>query len=486
MSFPHRKAIILACTLLISSFCLLEAHAVDTNPKSLIEDFGTLLHENTYDREPILFNGRELFLVSSTSELKAKERADNIGGSLDKVYLRIKNKQIDPEVKIEERSGSLVILVDDIYILSITEQDLKTSGLSTTEELAIRWKDTLEKSFDELLIENTISYQRRAIGAAFIYLGGLLLLQLLIIIVNKFIRLRNLILISLGIWVFVLIRIAELFPLLRPYQHLVEKGLFRSFFVLLVVIWGQILVNRIVNVIIDQYFKERIPESWSAIDRRLNNALTLKKVIETTASWITSILAALVFLFMIGFNPASVLTGAGLIGLAVGFVSQDLIKGILNGITILIEDQFGVGDVVKVAGHAGVVEDFNLRTTSLRNMEGIKITVPNKEINTVENLTSGFSQVDLQIFVDQDVDLRLALRTLLETAKDLRQEWSHRIISEPELLGLEDINPKGLLLRLTVKTLPMSQWDVKRELNLRVREAFARNGISLAKISLYE
>ena len=238
-----------------------------------------------------------------------------------------------------------------------------------------------------------------------------------------------------------------------------------------------LLLNKISYWIIENYFHNILPEGWSATNRKLNRALTLKKVAETTSNSVFVILGILVFLLAMGINLISLVTGAGLLGLALGFIAQDLIKDILTGLSILSDDQFGVGDIIRIKNYAGTVEDFSLKLTRLRNIEGVLITIPNKEISIVENLTSNFSQVDFNIAIDYASDTDKALRILEETACNLAREWPDKIIQKPEIVGIDKLGEYSITLKALVKTLPMQQWIVLRELNLRIKKAFEANNI---------
>jgi len=197
-----------------------------------------------------------------------------------------------------------------------------------------------------------------------------------------------------------------------------------------------------------------------------------------------SVIFSFSIMFMLataGIEIGPLLAGAGIAGVAVSLAAQSLIKDIINGFLILFEDQFGVGDVISTDGVTGAVESLNLRITQLRDSEGRLITIPNSQISTVQNLSMDWSQVDLSITVAHQSDLSEVLLLLKAIATDLSQEpdWQRFILEPPEILGVESLDYKGITLRLWLKTQPLKQWAVARELRRRIKYAFDQEGIEI-------
>lgn len=198
----------------------------------------------------------------------------------------------------------------------------------------------------------------------------------------------------------------------------------------------------------------------------------------------TSVLVIIGILWTLGsFNipTSSILAGGAVIGLAISFGSQSLIKDLVNGCLILVEDQFAVGDVVQIGDKSGLVENLNLRVTQLRNSEGQLITIPNSNITAVNNLTRLWSRVDFSIVVAYENDPKKVLNILKEVSQQLysEPEWRDRLPEPPEVLGIDDLSHTGMLVRVWIKTAPMEQWSVGREFRLRVRQAFEANNIQI-------
>ena len=185
-------------------------------------------------------------------------------------------------------------------------------------------------------------------------------------------------------------------------------------------------------------------------------------------------ICSLIVLAIIGIDLGPLLASAGIIGLALSLASQSLLKDIINGFMILMEDHYGIGDVVVIGDMAGFVETMNLRITQLRNEEGRLITIPNGQITVVQNLSKEWSRVDLKIPVALDDDIDQALDIIKQVADNMSQspEWSDLILEEPLLLGVDNIDHTGATVRLWIKTLPLKQWDVAREYRRLLKLAF--------------
>ena len=167
--------------------------------------------------------------------------------------------------------------------------------------------------------------------------------------------------------------------------------------------------------------------------------------------------------------------------LAVSFGAQSLVKDLITGTFILLEGQFGIGDVLRIGDTSGQVERLTLRTTSLRDFEGTVHIIPNGEIKMVSNLTKTWSRAVLDVLVDygEDVDAVIEDLRLLGDKFHLDPEWGLLLLDEPEVLGVTSLNEIGLQIRLQVKTLPLKQWEVARELRRRIKKRFDQRGIAV-------
>jgi small conductance mechanosensitive channel len=176
-----------------------------------------------------------------------------------------------------------------------------------------------------------------------------------------------------------------------------------------------------------------------------------------------------------------ILAGAGLAGIVIGFGAQQLIADLLAGFSMLVEDQYGVGDWIDVDGRIGEVEKVGLRATSFRDLDGVVWHVPNGQVAMVGNLTQRWARATLEIPLPLDVDIAEARRIVSRVAHGLASDerWADDIIGEPEIWGVTEWSERGLRLRLVVPTRPLRNWDVNRQLRERLKIAFDRAGIRM-------
>jgi moderate conductance mechanosensitive channel len=206
---------------------------------------------------------------------------------------------------------------------------------------------------------------------------------------------------------------------------------------------------------------------------------TLRQIIRSVSRVILIVLLVLTISPELGFDMRAVLAGAGILGLAVGFGAQSLVKDVISGFFILFEDQFGVGDVVKIGDFTGVVERMTLRATSLRNLEGQVHVVPNGNIQNVTVMTKEWARAVLDVTISHKEDLSKITSVLQRIGNQLAQDWPDRVMEQPTVLGIEKLDDSGVTLRCIVKTPAFKQADVLREWRRRVKDEFDRAGIEL-------
>jgi small-conductance mechanosensitive channel len=219
-------------------------------------------------------------------------------------------------------------------------------------------------------------------------------------------------------------------------------------------------------------------ESKTAIEKRTN---TLLSVFKGMGRVFIVIVAIIMVLDEVGIPIAPVLAGFGIAGIAIGFGAQYLIRDLIAGIFIILENQYRVGDVARVADIAGLVEDITLRKTVLRDLDGIVHHVPNGEIKTASNFTRGFSRVNLNISVGYGTDLDHAIGVINRVGKELAEEdnWREIIKSPPQVLRVDNLGDSGIDIKILGDVEPIRQWDVMGELRLRLKKAFDAEGIEI-------
>jgi small conductance mechanosensitive channel len=205
----------------------------------------------------------------------------------------------------------------------------------------------------------------------------------------------------------------------------------------------------------------------------------LASVLGSVATFVVWAIASFMVLGQLGIELGPLLAGAGILGVAIGFGSQALVRDFLSGVFILIEDQFGVGDIVDIDGQtSGTVEAVSLRMTRLRGVDGTLWHVPNGEIRRVGNMSQHWSRALLDVEVAYDTDLDQAHAVIGDTAHELWRS-DDAILEAPEVWGVEALGAHGMTIRLVVKTTPSEQYRVSRELRARLKAAFDAAGIEI-------
>ena len=214
---------------------------------------------------------------------------------------------------------------------------------------------------------------------------------------------------------------------------------------------------------------------------QIKRAETLGRVARYLVAVVVSLIAVMLILAELGVSVAPILGAAGVVGLAVGFGAQSLVKDYFTGFFLLLENQVRQGDVVNVGGHGGLVEEVTLRYVQLRDYDGNVHFVPNSEITTVVNMSRGFAQavVDASVAYREDVDEVMAV--MKEVGAELRADpaFSVRILDDLEMAGVEKWDDSAVVIRCRFKVAPLEQWGVKREYLRRLKKAFDERGIEI-------
>jgi small conductance mechanosensitive channel len=215
--------------------------------------------------------------------------------------------------------------------------------------------------------------------------------------------------------------------------------------------------------------------------RRQARLQSISLVVGSTASVLIWTIAIIMALGETGVDLAPLIAGAGIAGVALGFGAQSLVKDCIAGLFMLLEDQYGVGDVVDLDEASGVVEKISLRTTVLRGLDGTVWHVPNGEVSRVGNKSQLWSVALVDIDVAYDCDLAAARQVIVDCATELveRDEWAGVVIDPPQLLGVEALGADGITIRLTVKVEPGAQWGLQRALREALKSALDHAGIEI-------
>ncbi len=271
----------------------------------------------------------------------------------------------------------------------------------------------------------------------------------------------------------------------------------RSVIILVVALVLRVVLNRVINgfvrgltkasetdlgkVGIGTTARETLGADSVDVQRRQTRANTLGRLLKNVGSVVILTIAFLMILGEWGFNLAPLVASAGIVGVALGFGAQTLVADFLSGVFMLLEDQYGVGDVIDMGEATGTVEDVGLRVTRLRSVDGVVWYVRNGEVIRVGNMSQNWSRALLDVGVAYSSDIARVRELLEDEARRLNEdeEWGELLLEDPEVWGVESIAADAIVIRLVLKTLPGQQWAVARELRQRIKARFDAEGVEI-------
>lgn len=477
----------------------------------------------------IVLDGRPLFSIASQSEsadaLSLHQRSAEIEEKLHSIASTVTDPNTaEISATIEPDSGETVITINGQYLMTVTTLDAQNQGLTVIQwasVLRITLRDALKIYFQErqwsarlqqslwasLLLLGSIGvsslverqwqrlktrrqqweqqiqeYQKQETEAELVpseQLENRIDLQEQLRQVQDQQRLWRLA--HIFLWSATVVICLGIFPYTRGWQYALITSLGGPVFYLLLLVSVTFLVHRLSEYTISRLFNSLRHGRWFSNSRLVRRIKTFSGVVTGITNGLIALVAGLVALSILGVSTAPIVASLGFIGLGISLSAQDIIKDILNGMLILLEDQFAEGDVISVNGCSGQVEHMNLRITQLRNSEGALITIPNSAIRLVENLSNGWARVNLGIDVAYDTDLDRAIEVIQQVAVQMSYErvWRQQIIDTPQVLGVDHFGDHSITIRLWIKVQPLKQWEVAREYRLRLKKAFDRQGISI-------
>ena len=249
---------------------------------------------------------------------------------------------------------------------------------------------------------------------------------------------------------------------------------------IIIILISALVVSKILHTAITR-FEKRFDASELLSLEAQKRAKTITGLLNTTVTVVIYSAAVLMVVTELGIAIGPLLAGAGIAGLAIGFGAQSLVKDVITGFFILLEDQIRVGDVVEIAGKSGLVEAVNLRTTRLRDVEGKVYIIPNGVIDVVSNFTKDWSRALIEIGVAYKEDVDNVISVLEKVGESLRTDpaWNDFILEPMTVQGLDSFGDSSVNIRMFFKTIPLKQWDVAREFKRRVKKAFDEKGIEI-------
>ena len=219
-------------------------------------------------------------------------------------------------------------------------------------------------------------------------------------------------------------------------------------------------------------------------ERRALRATTLGSLLKSIVTAVIGVIVVVMALDILGYPIGPLLASAGIVGVALGFGAQNLVKDFLSGIFMLLEDQYGVGDVIDMGEATGTVEAVGLRVTRLRSVDGTVWYVRNGEVVRVGNSSHGWARTVLDVRVAYDEDIARVERLLGDLVAEFAAdpEWERYVLEEPEVWGVENLAADSVVLRVVVKTQPLQQWKIARELRERIKRVFDAEGVQIPQV----
>ena len=240
-----------------------------------------------------------------------------------------------------------------------------------------------------------------------------------------------------------------------------------------------VIVLEVVTTLVDRYLTQ-VDERGELVERS-QRARTLLPLARNALRVVVGVIAALMILSEIGLDIAPVLAGVGVAGLAIGFGAQTLVKDIITGLFILLEDSVAVGDVVTAGGHTGTVEAITIRTIRMRDLQGHVHTVPYSSVDTISNMTKEFSYylIDMGVAYREDYDEVVEIMREVGAALQQDPKFGPNMLEPLEIMGLNSFGDSAVMIRARLKTKPLTQWATGREYNRRLKAAFDAHGIEI-------
>lgn len=250
---------------------------------------------------------------------------------------------------------------------------------------------------------------------------------------------------------------------------------------IVLIIIGALVVMRLASFITRRIERTFDDDDPTTMNEREKQAATLGKVMRYVVRVTVWGMAFLIILKEIGVDIGPILAGVGVAGLAIGFGAQSLVKDLLAGVFVLVENQYHVGDVIRASGVAGLVERITLRATTLRDLDGRVHVIPNGAFDVVTNMTKQYSRcvLDIGVAYKEDVDEVMAVLQELGDEMAADPKYSTVITAPLEVLGVEDFGDSSVVIRMRFTTIPMQQWMVAREFRRRVKKTFDAKGIEI-------
>ncbi len=251
---------------------------------------------------------------------------------------------------------------------------------------------------------------------------------------------------------------------------------------ILIIIAIALVLNKILKIFIDKAVRLSVtPGSFTSEEAEIKREDTLIHIFTITFKIVLWSVVGLMVLAEFGIMIGPILAAAGIVGLAFGFGGQYLIRDLISGLFIFLENQYRIGDVIRINDTGGLVEDITLRMTTLRDLDGTVHHIPHGEIKMVSNMSKDYARINLDIGVAYDSDLELVIAVINRIGNELSQEsqWKESIIKPPQFLRVNEMADSAVIIKVLGETLPLKQWEVTGELRKRILIAFRNESIEI-------
>lgn len=268
---------------------------------------------------------------------------------------------------------------------------------------------------------------------------------------------------------------------LNEYTELLIPWLLTSGVKIIFILIIAFIINKILIQFIEKGIRIAVTSNLSSKEAEEKRENTLIQIFSTSSKIVILCITILMIFGEFGIEIGPILAAAGIVGLAFGFGGQYLIRDIISGLFIILENQYRVGDVVDFDIASGAVEKISLRKTTLRDMDGTVHHIPHGEIKKVSNLSTEFSRINLNIGISYSSNIEHVIAVINKTGNDLanEQQWKNFIIKPPQFLRVDDFADSSIILKILGETQPSKQWEITGELRKRIKIAFDNEGIEI-------
>jgi len=435
-----------------------------------------------------LFSRPFLFRLASSDKSTGLERESRLLVRYEDILHGLGPGRL-PEVTVDTSLGMAVVKVGGDNFATVLPQDCpeyaaripEDRKLQLEEEVAYSWANEIRSDLQKQSIKRHPTYLTlyNYLTLCFFFVTALVHLSLGWVSRN-YVK-QPLWGLKLFAWILYFTAVTEFHPGLDNLAYLLGRGALRPLLGMFFCIVPAGVLHQLTVVLMNHFFREWATlEGESAQQRTAQQRQTVQQAAVFVSKLFWVFVGICAFLFAMGYDLTSFFAGAGLVSVGVGLIAKDLLMDFVNGVNIISEDQFGLGDWIESETDQGEVVEFSLRATKIRRIDGSLVTLPNSDLRRVKNHSNQWGNADFRVTVAYATDTDRALELILEEAALLQEEWPGNILEAPDPMGINELGLDGVVLRVMLKTAPLVQWQAGRRLNRRVKVRFQQEGIEFA------